>query len=143
MASSTRGVTEYRGRSDERSIGDLVGEATSELSLLVRKEVELAKLEMKEQVARVTDSAKFLGIAAFGGYLAVVLLAFAVAWALAEVMPTGCRVPDRGRHLRRGRGRRVPGWSKEVAWRSIPVPEETVETLKEDVQWLKSRKSSN
>ena len=116
MASSTRGVTEYRGRSDERSIGDLVGEATNELSLLVRKEVELAKLEMKEQVARVTDSAKFLGIAAFGGYLAVVLLAFAVAWALAEVMPTGVAFPDRGRHLRRGRGRRVPGWSKEVAW---------------------------
>ena len=41
----------------KRSIGDLVGQAMNELSLLVRKEVELAKLEMKEQAGRATNSA--------------------------------------------------------------------------------------
>ena len=142
MATSTRGLTEYRGRSDERSIGDLVGEATSELSLLVRKEVELAKLEMKEQAARATDSAKFLGIAAFCGYLVAVLLAFAAAWGLAEVMPAGVAFLVVAVIFGMVGGAAFVAGRKRL--REIhPVPEETVETLKEDVQWLKSRKSSN
>ena len=72
---------------DDRSIGDLVGEATGELSLLLRKEVELAKLELKQEAKDAVDSAKFLGIGAFCGYMAVLLVSFAAAWALAEVMP--------------------------------------------------------
>jgi hypothetical protein len=142
MESSTRALTGYHERSDERSIGALVGEATSELSLLVRKEVELAKLEMKEQGARAADSAKYLGIAAFCGYLAAVLLSFAAAWGLAEVMPASVAFLIVAVVLGVVAGVAFLAGRKRLH-ELHPIPEETVETLKEDVQWLKSRKSSN
>jgi hypothetical protein len=125
---------------DERSIGDLVGEATSELSLLLRKEVELAKLELKQEAKDATESAKYLGVGAFCGYLAALLLSFAAAWALAEVVPIGVAFLivavlfgiAAAIALKVGRERLAHVHA---------VPEETVETLKEDVQWLTSRKN--
>jgi hypothetical protein len=125
---------------DDRSIGDLVGEATSELSLLLRKEVELAKLEVKQEIRDGAESAKWLGIGAFCGYLAVLLLAFAASWALAEVMPAALGflivavVLGIAAAITLKTGR-------ERLERVDPVPENTVETLKEDVQWLKARKN--
>src|SRR5438067_1793750 len=114
-------------RSDDRSLGDLVGEATSELSLLVRKEVELAKLEMEEQLSRATDSAKFFGVGAFCGYLAAVLLSFAAAWGLAEVVPIGVGFLIVGVVYAA-----VAGIGFVVGRQRVgefhPVPEETVET---------------
>ena len=88
MRSTTTSVDRLHP-ADDRSVGDLVGEAASEVTLLFRKEVELAKLEVQDQLSRATDSAKYLGTAALCGYFAVMLLSFAAAWGLAEVMPTG------------------------------------------------------
>src|SRR5438046_2412176 len=85
-------VTSMRMRADangDRSIGSLVGEATREVGALVRKEVELGKLEMKEEMTAATDTAKYFGVCALCAYLAVILLSFAAAWGLAEVMPAG------------------------------------------------------
>jgi hypothetical protein len=127
---------------DERSIGKLVGEAAGEFSGLVRKEIELAKLEVREEVAVATASGKFLGIGALCAYLAVFMLSFAAAWGLAEVMAAGwaflivgvvyAAVAAIAFMIGRQRMRDFQA-----------VPEETVETLKEDVQWLKARKNSN
>jgi hypothetical protein len=74
------------------------------------------------------------------GYLAAIMLSFAVAWALTAIMPTGWAFFAVGMvyglvaAVMALRGRRE-------LQKFRPVPEETVETLKEDVQWLKSRKS--
>ena len=127
---------------DNRSIGDLVGEATSEVSQLFRKELELAKLELQQEAKDAVGSAKLLGIGAFCGYLAIVLLSFAAAWALAEIVPIGVGFVIVGAvygvvaafMLMQGRQRLA---------RFHAVPEETVETLKEDVQWFKARKNAS
>jgi Putative Actinobacterial Holin-X, holin superfamily III len=74
------------------------------------------------------------------GYLALLMLSFAAAWALTAIIPTGWAFFAIGVVFAliavvmalRGRNK-VQGFR--------PVPEETVETLKEDVQWLKSHKS--
>jgi hypothetical protein len=124
---------------DDRSLGQLLSDVTRELQLLVRKELELARAETKEELQRAAAAGKGLGIAALAGYLALVMLAFAGAWALTAIMPTGWAflvmaalfgVVAAAAALR-GR-RRLQEFH--------PVPEETVQTLKEDVQWLKSRK---
>src|SRR5205823_4200213 len=78
-----------RRQENDRSIGTLLGDATNEVRLLVRKELELAKLELKGEATHVKDSAKFVGVGAFCGYLAVVLVSFAAGWGLAEVMAAG------------------------------------------------------
>ena len=74
---------------DDRSVGQLLGDVTRELQALVRKELELARAETKEELQRAGAAGKRFGVAALAGYLAVVMLSFAAAWALTALMPTG------------------------------------------------------
>jgi hypothetical protein len=121
----------------ETSVGELIGNISNDLSQLFRQEVELAKAELKQEAGKAGKAAGMLGGAAFAGYLAVVLLSFALVFALANVMDAG--------------------WAAlivAVIWAIIggvlyatgrkrlktvdPVPRRTVDTIKEDAQWLKN-----
>jgi uncharacterized membrane protein YqjE len=66
----------------EPSIGSLVSLAVSDVSQLVRCELELAKLELKADLRRLGIGGALLGMAAFVGCLVLVLLCFAFAWGL-------------------------------------------------------------
>ena len=121
----------------ETSVGELIGNISNDLSTLFRQEVELAKVELKAEAAKAGKAGGMLGGAAFAGYLAVVLLSFALVFALDAIMPLG--------------------WAAlivAVIWGIIgavlflngkkklktvdPMPRRTVDTLKEDAQWLKN-----
>src|SRR4051794_12346100 len=73
----------------DKSLGELLSRLTKDFSSLVSTQVELAKLEIKEEVGRAGKGAGILTGGAVAAWLAVVLLSFAAAWGLAEVMPTG------------------------------------------------------
>jgi hypothetical protein len=127
-------------RSDEvseTSVGELIGNISDDLSRLFRQEVELAKAELKQEASKAGKAAGMLGGAGFAGYLAVVLLSFALVFALANVMDAG--------------------WAAlivAVIWAIIgavlyangrkklkdvdPMPRRTVDTIKEDAQWMKN-----
>jgi len=121
----------------DTSIGDLIGNISDDLSQLFRQEVELAKVELKQEAAKAGKAAGMLGGAGFAGYLVVVLLSFALVAGLSNVMD--------------------PGWAAlivAVLWAIIagvlylrgrrqlktvePMPRRTVDTIKEDAQWLKN-----
>jgi hypothetical protein len=121
----------------ETSIGELIGDISDDLSRLFRQEVELAKTELKQEAAKAGKAAGMLGGASFAGYLAVVLLSFAIVFGLANVMDAG--------------------WAAlivAVVWAIVggvlysvgrkqlktvdPMPRRTVDTLKEDAKWLKN-----
>jgi uncharacterized membrane protein YqjE len=125
---------------DDRSVGQLLGDATKDLQALARKEFALAKAEAKEELQNAVAAGKSFGVAGLMGYLALVMLSFAAAWALAAIIPTGWAFFAVGvvfalvAAVMALRGRR------ELR-KFDAVPEETVETLKEDVEWLKSRKN--
>jgi hypothetical protein len=121
----------------ETSVGDLIGNISNDLSQLFRQEVELAKVELKQEATKAGKAAGMLGGAGFAGYLAVVLLSFALVFGLSNVMD--------------------PGWAAlivAVIWAVIgavlyvngrnklktvdPTPRRTVDTIKEDAQWLKN-----
>jgi Na+/melibiose symporter-like transporter len=125
---------------DDRSVGQLLGDVTRELQALVRKELELARAETKEELQRAGAAGKRFGVAALAGYLAVVMLSFAAAWALTAVMPTGWAFFALGVVLGVVAGAMALQGRRRLR-EFHPVPQETAETLKEDVQWLKSRKS--
>src|SRR5918911_4052715 len=72
----------------ERPLSELVTQMTSDVGTLVRKEIELAKIEIKEDVRRTAKAGGMLGAAGFAGYMGGVLLSFAIAFLLAEVIPT-------------------------------------------------------
>jgi len=129
-----------RDRSEEvseTSIGDLIGNISNDLSTLFRQEVELAKAEVKQEASKAGKAAGMLGAAGFAGYMTIVLLSFALVYALSNVIDAG--------------------WAAlivAVIWGIVgavlyangrkklkdvdPVPHRTVDTIKEDASWLKN-----
>jgi hypothetical protein len=125
--------------SDERSLPQLLSEVTSELSLLVRKELELAKVETKDEIRRAAKAGGMLGGTGFTGYFALLFLSFAAAWGLDALMWRGLAFLIVGLVYGAIAAALFFAGRRELKEFS-PVPEQTVETLKEDVEWAKARK---
>ena len=66
----------------QQSVGSLVSLAVSDVSQLIKCELDLAKLELKADVRRLGIGGALLGMAAFVGCLVLVLLCFAFALGL-------------------------------------------------------------
>ena len=67
---------------EQESLGNLVALAVSDISQLVRYEVDLAKLELKADARRLGIGAVLFGVAAFVGCLVLMVLSFAFAYGL-------------------------------------------------------------
>lgn len=125
---------------DERPVGELVSEVTRTLSTLMRQELELAKAELRQEAVKAGKGAGFLGGAGFAGWMLALFFSLAIVWALDEIM-----------HLFFAAFIVAVLWAIVAAvlfvkgraeMRTVnPVPEKTVETLKEDAEWAKTRKS--
>jgi uncharacterized membrane protein YqjE len=75
-------VRRVSGGATDQSIGDLVSVAARDISQLVRYELDLAKLELKDDAKRVGIGAGLLGVALFAACLVLMLLCFAFAYGL-------------------------------------------------------------
>jgi uncharacterized membrane protein YqjE len=64
----------------EKSLGELVGDLGSDLSALLRKEVELAKVEARLEANRLTRAVILFAVAAVGALIALIILSMALAW---------------------------------------------------------------
>ena len=67
---------------DDRSVGDLISEAISDLTRLVRYETDLAKSELLADVRRIGVSSALAATIVFSGFLMLVMLCFALAYGL-------------------------------------------------------------
>lgn len=67
------------------SIGELVSLAIRDATQLVKWEIDLAKLELRDDVKRFGISGALLAMAAFVGFLILTLLSFALAYGLITV----------------------------------------------------------
>jgi uncharacterized membrane protein YqjE len=124
----------------DHSVGDLLGRVTSDLSTLMRQEVELAKVEIKEEATKAGKASGMLAGAGAVGYLVLVFLSLALMFALDQVMPIGWAAVITAVVL--GIVAAVLFVLGRKQFRQVnPKPEQTVETLKEDVQWAKNRSS--
>jgi hypothetical protein len=119
------------------SLGEIISDISAGLSELFRKEVELAKAEIRVEASKAGKAAGMFGGAGVAAWLTAIMLSFALAFGLGNVMDLGWAslivavlwaiiaavlfVVARGR-------------AKDVS----PMPRQTVETLKEDAQWLKN-----
>ncbi|GGM16288.1 phage holin family protein [Micromonospora yangpuensis] len=71
------------------SLGDLMRQVTTDLSTLLRQEVELAKAEIREEGRKAGKAAGFFGGAGFGGYMVALFLSIALWAGLSNVMDGG------------------------------------------------------
>ncbi len=123
-------------RTDDRPLSELLSNVTNEIASLFRKEVELARVETSEQVSRAAKAGGMLGAAAVIGFLDLILFAFAAAWALSEVVPEGVAFLIVGVLFAIVTAALAVAGKKRLAGVN-PVPNQTVQTLKEDVQVAK------
>jgi uncharacterized membrane protein YqjE len=134
------GPGQVRPNVEGRSVGDLLGEVTTDLSRLMRQELELAKTEIRVEAVKAGRAGGMLGGAGVLAHLTLVFLALALMWALGNVMDLGLAALIVGALLAIGAavlfvvGRRH---LREVN----PKPELTVETVKEDVRWARTQNS--
>jgi hypothetical protein len=124
---------------DDRSIGELFSELSQETATLVRQEVQLAKTEMSQKASRVGKDVGFLaagGAVAYAGLLAIIagvifLLALIIPLWLSALL-VGIAVAVGGYFLvRKG---------LDALKQEDLVPQETIETLKEDKEWAKDQR---
>jgi len=119
---------------DGRSVGELFGQLTSDMSTLMRKEIELARIELKEEVAKAGKAGGMLGGTAVAAYMALVMISFAVAWGLAELLPAGFAFLLVGIAYAAAAAVLYSKGRAELD-KVNPTPTQTIETLKEDAQW--------
>lgn len=123
----------------QASVTDLVKQLSEQTSRLARQEVELAKAELAEKGKRAGIGAgMFGGAGVFGFYAVGALIATAIlglataldAW-LAALIVTAVLGAVAGILALQGRAK--------VAQAAPPLPEQATESVKEDVQWAKTR----
>lgn len=125
---------------EDRSLGSLVGSLTSDLSKLMRQELDLAKVELKEEAKKAGKGAGMLGGAAFAGWMTAIFLSTTLMWLLDKVMDLALAALVVT--LVWGIAAVVLGLAGKKQLSSInPMPQQTVDTLKEDAQWLKAQKN--
>jgi tetrahydromethanopterin S-methyltransferase subunit G len=123
--------------SDERSITELVGDVTQDLTQLLREEVELAKAELRQEAGKAGKAGAMLGGAAVGGILLAVFASLAAMFALGAVMPLGWAALIVAAVWAVVTA--VLAASGRARLRTInPTPQRTIDTLKEDVEWARN-----
>jgi hypothetical protein len=119
----------------DRSLGELVAEATGELSTLMRKEIELAKVELKQDVSALGKGVGAFGGAGFTGYLALLFLSLAAMFGLDTVLPLwASALIVGGVYLVLAAALGLMG---KKAIGQMPGVPRTVRTIKEDVEWAR------
>src|SRR5881398_3683056 len=118
---------------DEQSLGELVATATRDLSLLIHKEVELAKTEIAEEVKRAGIGAGLLGGAGFVGLFAFLFLSVAAALAISE----GADLPLWAGFVTIGglAGLLAAAGLGNVV--KVSGPRRTIRTVRDDITWAK------
>ena len=125
----------------ERPIGELVKDLAGQTSTLVRQEIQLAQAELTSKGKTAGRGVGMLVGAAIAGLLALIALTWGLIAALDTGLPlwlaalivmllwgiVGAVLATRGR--------------KELQQATPPVPQ-TVETVKEDIQWAKTQTGS-
>jgi len=123
----------------EESLGDLVKRLSAETSTLVKQEVDLAKAEMSQKAAHAKKGAIPLGVAAVLGLMALGALTAFLIMGLDTFLPGWVAALIVTVVLGGIAAFMAMKGKKELQAAVPPVPEQTVETVKEDVQWAKTQ----
>lgn len=136
---SPPGSSMHRPSVDE-SVGELVTQLTNDLGQLTRQELALAKAELQAEAKKAGKGAGLLGGAAFAGWMVALFLSLTVMWALDEAMDLIWSALIVAVIWAVAAAVLAMTGRKELQ-EFNPTPDQTVESLKEDAKWLKTRKS--
>jgi len=126
----------------DRPIGEIAQDLTRDLSTLLRQEVALAKAEMAQKARTAGPGAGMIGAAGVVGLMAAgALTAFAVI-VLAIFLPDWLSALLVAAVLAAVAYVLVKRGKERVEKAGALIPEQTIETVKEDLEWAKTRATS-
>jgi len=131
-------------REGDTSISQLISGIVGDAQALVRQEIALARQEISEEIGNAKQAGIKFGIA--GGVLAGggLLLILALAQGIADLL----NWPNWAGYVLVGAVLAIAGYillsSAQKQMKEVhPVPEQTLETLKENAEWIKERTTSD
>ena len=83
---TVRPVSDTEPKEPGTSLAELMGRLGEDVSSLVTTQLEIAKVELKQEATQSAKAAGVLGGGAFAGYIAVLLLSFALAWGINDAI---------------------------------------------------------
>ena len=123
---------------NERSLGELFSSLSKDTTTLVRKEIELAKAEITEELSKAAKSAVSAVIGGMIAYAALILILAAIAIGLANVLPVWLAVLVVGLVVGLIGLILFLGAVKTLKNISL-VPRKTIATLEEDKRWAQEQ----
>ncbi len=121
---------------DDRSLGELFSDLTTDFRTLVRQEIELSKTEATQKARKASKNVGYIGAGGAVAYAGLIAIVFAVGFLLEDIMPdwlafliTGALVAFIGYSM-------IQKGIKALKNTDFSL-NRTTETLKEDKQWLK------
>lgn len=128
----------------EPSIGELVGDVVGDAQALVRGEVNLALVEVREEVREAREGLIALATSGIVITIGGLLLVLTVVYILADVLGlplwtsyliTGASMTFVGVIMRQRATHRIADVD--------PVPHQAIESVRKDIQWLKQQTASD
>lgn len=127
---------------DQRSIGELTRALSRDAAALVRAELALARLEMTEKARRSAVGGGLVAMALVVLLAAMGTLTAAAVMGLATALPAWLSALIVAAALLAVGGVMVKLGATRLRAATPPLPSDTVESAKEDVQWLKQQSTS-
>ncbi|HSH21604.1 MAG TPA: phage holin family protein [Candidatus Caenarcaniphilales bacterium] len=124
---------------DDRSLGELFAELSQQTSTLVKKEIELARHEVTRSVTSLGRDAAMIGAGGAIAYAGGIVLLIGIAWLLTFIgLPVWLSFVLVG-GITVAIGAFLAMRAMQAMKKTKLVPERTVETVKEDVEWAKDQ----
>jgi putative superfamily III holin-X len=133
----------------ERSIGELFGQLSQDMTLLVRQEVQLARTEMTDKISRVAANLVSIGAGGFVAYMGGLALMAALILAIRDLanislawsaLIVGVVMAIIG-YVMLQRGLKELKSAELAPRRTVENIREDVQSIKDDVQWAKEQRS--
>ena len=125
---------------DERSLGDLFSELAGETGTLIRQEVALAQVELTEKATKVGRNIGYLVVGGAVAYAALLALLTALIIGLGTIIGYGFSALIIGIVVAVAAAVMIMSALNTLKNTDI-MPQQTVETVKEDAKWLKDQMS--
>ncbi len=125
---------------DEKSLGDLFSELATETSNLVKQEVSLAQAEITQKAVKVGKNVGFLVVGGAIGYAALLAFIAALIIGLSYLIPAWAAALIVGVVVAIAAAVMIMSALNALKNTGL-TPTQTVETIKEDAQWLKDQMS--
>lgn len=126
----------------DRSLGDLLKELMADASTLIRQEIALARVELTEKAKVYARALAMMAVAAVLGLLALGVLTACIILAIDVALPAWLAALIVGAVYLIMAGIFVLVGMARMRRAGKPVPEQTIETIKEDVSWARHQARS-